>query len=179
MNASLDLAQQALELRRRFDDSFAVAAAETTPDYIDLLAVRVAEDAYVIALSEVTSVFVARPIVAVPAEATGLLGLIGVRGEVIPVFALASLLGYGTGVDVPRWMITCGTEYSVAIGFSDLEGYVRIPRAALSSGRATQRVSAFSTDVASTPSGVRPVLSIARLLRSLTSASNASAREDL
>lgn len=157
----------AAALRRAFDLSFASPPAEASEEVEDLLAIRVAGDPYAIRLREIAGVVAGRKVVAVPAAALDLLGLAGVRGGVVPVFGLASMLGYLQAPGSPRWMILCGAEDPIALAFSEFEGYLRLPRSALHADenhRATRR---YVNQVAITAAGARAVISISLVVAAI------------
>jgi hypothetical protein len=96
------VAARAAELRAVFDHGFAAPPPPLAPPQLDLLAIRCADHGFALRLSEVVAVYTERKIVPVPSPVPELLGLVGVRGLVAPVYDLRSLLGYGTGA-APRW----------------------------------------------------------------------------
>jgi chemotaxis signal transduction protein len=123
-------------LRREFDASFAAparAAAEATED---LLALRVAGDKYVVRLAEVTGLFADRVLAPLPSAVPEFLGVISLRGVVIPAWSLGALLGYGSDRDAMRWAILVGhrgEEQRFALLFARFEGHLRVPRVDLAS----------------------------------------------
>jgi purine-binding chemotaxis protein CheW len=111
-----------------------------------------------------------RRVVSVPAVTPDLLGLAGIRGGIVPVFGLATILGYGPAPGSPRWMILCGAEEPIALAFSDFEGYLRLPTSSLhadENSRATRQHVKYVNQVASTQGGVRAVISIPLIVASI------------
>jgi hypothetical protein len=100
---------EAERLRDEFDLGFALAEAPRQGAGERLLAVVVAGDPYALRLRELA--FLERG--AAPAFlATGVpsfLGLAGLRGEVLPVWDLAGLLGYPVRAARPVW-VACSSE---------------------------------------------------------------------
>jgi hypothetical protein len=47
---------------------------------------------------------------------------------VVPVYALAGLLGYGETRTATPWLAQCGRPEPVALAFEQLEGFFRVPR---------------------------------------------------
>jgi purine-binding chemotaxis protein CheW len=161
---------QAARLRQAFDHSFALPPSADSPEVQDLLTIRVAGDPYAIGLVDVTEIVTGRSVVAVPTVTPGLLGLAGIRGGIVPVFGLSSILGYGPDSGLPRWMILCGAAEPIALAFSDFEGYLRLPISALHAHEnfsATSGKSKYLNQVAHTSDGVRPVISIALILATI------------
>jgi len=166
MNETPVVESKAEKLRLAFDLAFALPPPQASQEVIDLLTIRVAGDPYAILLREIAGMVVGRTVVPIPAVTLDLLGLAGIRGGVVPVFGLASILGYGGQASgSPRWMILCGAEEPIALAFSDFEGFLRVPRSSLhieENPRATgvRRGGQYVIQVASTDAGVRAVISI-------------------
>jgi purine-binding chemotaxis protein CheW len=114
-------------LRRTFDHGFSLPIAAEPEVQIDLLAVRIGAHPYAIRLSEISGVFADRPIVAAPSSAPSFLGLAGVRGSIVPVFDLATLLGYARS-SAPRWLVLVA---QIGFAFETLEGHVRVTESAI------------------------------------------------
>jgi chemotaxis signal transduction protein len=119
---------RAAELRVAFDRGFAAPPPPTAPPHLDLLAIRCAEHGFALPLADVLAVYTERKIVAVPSPIPELLGLVGVRGLVAPVYDLRSLLGYGGGA-APRWFALVRAPEPFAVGFELFEQHLRVPLA--------------------------------------------------
>jgi purine-binding chemotaxis protein CheW len=161
---------KATQLRQAFDHSFALQPSADAPEVQDLLAIRVAGDPYAIGLLDITEIVTGRSVVAVPTITPGLLGLAGIRGGIVPVFSLSSMLGYSPDPGSPRWMVLCGAEEPIALAFSDFEGYLRLPTSALHAEEnfsATSEKTKYVSQAARTPGGVRAVISIALILATI------------
>lgn len=151
---------KAAELRQEFDLSFALPPPQALAEVEDLLAIRVEGDPYAIRLSDISGLVSGRKVVAVPGVMLDLLGLAGIRGAVVPVFGLASILGYTAANGPPRWMILCGAEPPIAMAFSDFEGFLRIPKSNLHSDENPRAARQFVNQIASTEGGIRAVIGI-------------------
>jgi purine-binding chemotaxis protein CheW len=160
MSATPPADGQAAELRRAFDQSFAAPPQQDSQETEDLLTIRVDGHPYAIRLREFDGVVAGRKVVPVPSVTHDLLGLAGVRGGIVPVFCLSSVLGYRSAPGSPRWLILCGGDDPLALALSSLEGYVRLPRSSLHSDQGLRSARAFADQVASMDGGFRPVLSI-------------------
>jgi len=160
MNEIPDVQSKAAELRQAFDLSFALPPPQASREVEDLLAIRVAGDPYAIRLRDIAGIVAGRRVVPVPAVTLDLLGLAGIRGDVVSVFGLASILGYGQAPGSPRWMILCGVEEPIALAFSDFEGYVRLPKSSLHADENLRTTRQYVNQVASTEAGARAVISI-------------------
>jgi chemotaxis signal transduction protein len=160
MNEISVVESKAAELRQAFDLSFALPPPQASQEFEDLLAIRVAGDPYAIRLRDIAGIVAGRRVVSVPAVTLDLLGLAGIRGDVISVFGLASILGYGQAPGSPRWMILCGAEEPIALAFSDFEGYLRLPKSSLHADENLRSTRQYVNQVASTEAGARAVISI-------------------
>lgn len=158
---------RAAELRQAFDRSFALPPAQASREVEDLLIVRVKGDPYAIRLREIVGVVAKRTIVSVPASAPGLCGLVGLRGDIVPVFGLSSILGYGDDADSPPWMVLCGAEDPIALGFSELEGYVRLPKSSLHADENLRAACQYVNEIAATDAGARPVIGLPLVVASI------------
>jgi chemotaxis signal transduction protein len=119
------LHQLTAELRAAFDRSFAEAEAGAPPAQLDLLQIGVAEHGYALRLSDVVSLHAERRVVPAPSPRPELLGLIGVRGAVVPVYDLRLLLGYRPG-PTPRWVALLRSSAPLAIAFEHFTAHLRV-----------------------------------------------------
>jgi len=161
---------KAAQLRQAFDRTFALPPSGASPEVEDLLTIRVAGDPYAIRLLDIAEIVTERRVVSVPAVTPDLLGLAGIRGGIVPVFGLSSILGYGPDSGAPRWMIICKSEEPIALAFSDFEGYLRLPASALHADEnfgTTRDHVKYVNQFASTPDGVRAVISIPLIMATI------------
>ena len=169
LNDSIE-GNMAAQLRQAFDRTFALPPSGASPEVEDLLTIRVAGDPYAIRLLDIAEIVTERRVVSVPAVTPDFLGLAGIRGGIVPVFGLSSILGYGSDSRAPRWMMICGSEQPIALAFSDFEGYLRLPASALHADenfRATREHMKYVNQVASTPDGVRAVISMPLIMATI------------
>lgn len=120
------------ELRRAFDDAFARQATEAGTRAAELLAVPFGADHYLLPLRELTGLLVDRRITALPTRNPKFLGVVGIRGTVLPVWDLGALLGQPASERAPRWLATASTP-RVGLAFGRFDGHVRLPHDALGS----------------------------------------------
>jgi len=124
MNRSdVTLSRQAAALKRDFDRGFAEARRPPAPQSFDLLAVRLAGDPWAIPLSEISGLHAAKKITPVPSRTPALLGIAGFRGELVPAYDLAALIGRSAPA-TPRWLVLAA-DRRVALAFADLDGHLR------------------------------------------------------
>ena len=147
----------AAALRSLFDASFTVPAISKQERLEGLLAIRVGSDPYVLCLSQITGLYADRRIVAVPSPAPQLLGIVGLRGKLVPVYDLAALLHYPPAPS-PRWMVLAGGSQPVAFAFESFEGHVQVARALLANGGNVQVAGAL-----------RPIVDIASMVDTMRS----------
>lgn len=122
-----DIQQQLRELKRGFDLSFCEAPAARNTESDDVLAIELAGRPYALRAGELLGLYVERAVTALPSAPTDLLGLAALRGELVAVYDLASLLGYTRG-GAPRYLaLARGPQ--VAFGFSVLRGHMRVAKA--------------------------------------------------
>jgi len=114
------------ELHRAFDLGFSEPMRPREAEPEDLLAIEVAGHPYALRIRELLGLFVERRITPLPAAPVELLGLAAVRGELVAVYDLASLLGYGRGQD-PQFLVV-GRGQSVAYAFATLQGHTRVAK---------------------------------------------------
>jgi purine-binding chemotaxis protein CheW len=150
----------AADLRHAFDQSFAGSPARAREEVDDLLTIRVAGDRYAIHLRDIAGMIAGPRVIPVPSATLDLLGLAGIRGGVVPVFGLASILGYGPAAGSPRWMVLCGAEEPIALAFSDFEGYLQLPQSSLQADENLRATRPYIDQIASTTAGVCAVISI-------------------
>ena len=122
---------RAARMRQAFDASLAVPPVSADRDAESVLTVRVAGDPYAMRLREIAAIAGGLTVTAVPSSAPGLLGLAGMRGNIVPVFSLAALLGYSEPANPPLWMVLSAGAEPVGLAFDVFERYVLVPQAAL------------------------------------------------
>lgn len=157
------------EMRRAFDQTFAQPVASAGEPTEELIAIRVADVAYAIRTREITGLVVDRTVVPVPTRAPELLGLVGIRGRVVPVFSLAVLLGHETDGERTRWLALCGHGHSpsVALAFQQFDGHLRVRQQDLRPVAVDPARSEYADEMVATESVVRPLLRIPSLIEHL------------
>lgn len=124
-------ADRIAEIRCAFDESFARPPEHADDSFEDLLSIRVAGDPFALVLTQIAGVHPERPITPLPGGPPALLGLSGIRGQLVAVHDLARVLGYEQ-VNAPhRWIAICRTEDRIALSLGEVEGHVRVSRSRL------------------------------------------------
>ena len=117
------------EMRRAFDESFAEAPGGDAVETEDLLAIRVAGDAYALRLRDVRGLLACPSLAPLPGRRGEVTGLAAVKGALLPVFSLARLLGYDG--DRGLWLAVVGREEPAAVAFDRFESMIRLSRSEL------------------------------------------------
>jgi chemotaxis signal transduction protein len=158
---------RAAELRRDFDHSFQlpVLLADGTDE--PFLAIRVLGDPYALRVTEVSGLFVDRPVTPLPGPLPELLGIAGFRGALTPVYCLARLLGYETPEPARRWLATIADTRALALAFQGLDGHVRLPRGAVLPGHDAASTRRFVAGVLSTKGALYSVIDTRALAASI------------
>jgi chemotaxis signal transduction protein len=160
MNEPMRLEGKTAVLRRTFDQSFAVPPPETSLDVEDLLRIRVAGDPYAIRLRDIAGIVARRKVVPIPGGTRDLLGSAGIRGGIVPVFALAMLLGYDQAADVLPWMVLCRSEDPIALAFPEFEGYAGVSKSSIHLDGNLRAARQHVNEIACIEAERRPVISI-------------------
>lgn len=137
---------RAEQMRQAFDRTFAEPRPPEPPPSEEMLAIRIAGEAYALRLSEIAGLFADRKITPLPTAVAALLGLAGFRGAVVPVYDLHLLLGYPAAETV-RWLATVA-EAPIAVAFAQHEGQFRLSHDSVvpqTGGSARRHVREFAT----------------------------------
>jgi purine-binding chemotaxis protein CheW len=154
-------------MRQEFDESFAVAVDSAPLDLEDFLLIRVAGNPYAVRLRDIAGIVGKHVVVPLPTSDRSLLGLAGIRGSIVPVFDFGSLLGYALSPDTAGWMVLSGGTDPIALAFREFEGFVQLAVTAICQNESLEIGNEFSTEIARTDSGSRPVININRILAAL------------
>jgi chemotaxis signal transduction protein len=111
------------EMRRLFDDSFAMARPGQVAELEPMLAIILEGKPFALRVREISGVAEIRgKLVPVPSRVPELIGLIGVRGIVVPVFSLAKLLGFDSQHGEASWLVFCGeAQAPIALAIDQME----------------------------------------------------------
>ncbi len=156
------MTDSAATLRRAFDRSFGLPPPAAHAAFEDFLAIRMGGAAYAVRLSEIAGLHSGRTVVPIPRTAPELLGIVGLRGTVVPVFDLRGLLGCPEGAH-PRWLMLARAPQPVALAFEQFDGHVRIAGAPVPALTTSRHISG-AVLVAGVP---RPIIDMASLLEAI------------
>lgn len=116
------LAASARALREEFDRAFALPPTLPDASAQQVLAIRAGGQPLALRLAEIRGLYVERRIQRLPSLLPELLGLTGVRGQAVPVFDLAALLGHPPQ-SAPRWLALAAGRHSAAFAFEQFEAH--------------------------------------------------------
>jgi purine-binding chemotaxis protein CheW len=123
--------KSAADLRLEFDNTFAAPPAGSGADRESLITLRVAGEALAVKTLHITEVARRRRIVPLPSRVPGLLGIMALRGALIPVYDLATLLGLPAAGGQGSWLILVNPEAPVGLLFDEFQGQFEVARACL------------------------------------------------
>lgn len=154
-----------LDLRESFDRAFSEPVAEQAPPTVALLTIRIGREAFALRLSEIAALHADRTITAVPSDHAELLGIAGVRGGVVAVFDLASLLELPRS-ESPRWLVLAKGA-PLAFAFTSFEGQLRVSADELA--RADAGRDGRARDIVQKDGVALPVIDLGALVEALAS----------
>ena len=169
------IATRAADFRHAFDKAFASSRVSgNAADGEDFLTIRIGGDGYAIRLREIGGLVKRRRIVACPSIVPEFQGVAGVRGTLVSVYSLATLLGYGISADAAPWLLLCnaktseGTEETIGFAFPEFLGFVRALPGQIYSARdhdAPSNQSVRTAQFLRNGGEVRAIVAIRRLLK--------------
>lgn len=151
-------------IRRAFDEAFAAPPRVRDRDSESLLAIRVAGEPFAIRVREIAGLVPPRKVVPLPTRLPELLGLAGIRGEIVPVYSLATLLGYRPTDGGARRLVLCGSKRPIALAFEALEGHLSVSPSDLYAAETPRE---HIRVVARAGAAVRPVVDLPSVLESI------------
>ncbi len=130
-DSGLSLAARLIEMRKRFDEAFAAPPPGETEPRQALIVLSTAGEELAVRLEEISGLAAIRTkVLPVPSDIPELIGITAVRGDVVPVFSLARLLGLAGADQNVRWIVTAGNgAATVGFGFESFDGYMQAARA--------------------------------------------------
>ncbi|HMD30458.1 MAG TPA: chemotaxis protein CheW [Candidatus Acidoferrales bacterium] len=159
---------RAAELREAFDRARALPFASGEAEQMEsLLAIRLGGEPHAIRVSEIAALARGRKIEPVPGGMPELLGIAGMRGEIVPVYSLAALVGHGREAGEAAWLVLCGGEERVGFAFHDFEGHLRVPLAQLCAAGERDAGRDQLEHVVRAEGSVRTVVSLSQLLSAI------------
>lgn len=121
--------ERVAEMRRAFDEAFAMEPSLADEASERLLTLRISGDRFAVRMSEVGGIARCPRVEPLPSRVPALLGLTGLRGELTPVYALALLLGYPVP-ETPRWILLSKRAPTTGLAIEDFGGCIPVGTAA-------------------------------------------------
>lgn len=124
-----DAARRLADLREAFDVSFAAPPAPRHDDLVDLLAVTAGHDRLAVPLAAMAGLVTDRVVTPLPGSPPELIGVAGLRGHLVPVYDLATLLGRTPAAErsAPRWLLLAAGSPVFAVAADRVDGHLRVP----------------------------------------------------
>ena len=160
--------QTAAQLRADFDRAFAEPLRESASSRDDFLTLKVDELLHAVRLSEVAQLVPLPALTSLPGPLPALLGVMGLRGSLVPVYDLRLLLRSAAS-RTPRWALMAAGEPVLAFAFDSFEGHLRLSTTSHLSeadGEARQR---HVRELLQVEERICPVVSLASLRESIRS----------
>jgi len=170
---SLPTSQSAVALRHAFDRAFAEPPTPRGAADEALVLIRVAESTHALRLDEIGGLHAGRKIAQLPSAAPALLGLVGLRSALAPVYDLRVLLGY-PGAAAPRWIAVARGAQPVGLAFDAFERQVRVPLGAISLAAAADAARPHLAGVVRIEAASIPLIHVASIVDAI--AGHAGAR---
>ncbi len=159
----------AAQLREEFDHAFSLPIRKETLQGRHLLAIRIGGDPYALNPEEIAGLQVDRAIVPVPGVLPEWLGLAGIRGELVPVYSLAMLLGYEQSATTKsRWVALCGSTQLLGLAFDAFERHLNLTLPQIAAADPTNIKTEHIRAVAHVDGVSRPVISIPSITAEIT-----------
>ena len=155
------------ELRDGFDSSFTRPPPPRQEPGEALLRLRVGGAPLAVRLGHLSGLHLMPRLVRLPGAPASVLGLAGLRGQLIAVHDLSALLGLQSG-EPPRWLLLAGGARRVGLAAAGFEGQLRATSEQLRSGGGASAVHPLlSSSVLLPDAPPLPVLDVDSLVRKL------------
>lgn len=158
-------------LRDEFNRGFAQAPAQAPAGLERLLAIQAGAHC-LLRLSAISAIHTDRVLLPLPSRLPELLGVTGIRGQLVPVFDLAALLGHAPA-RAPRWLVLSGSGGAMlGLAFAAFDAHVLaapeqfLPAAAMPA--APGGMARHVEQAVQVEGGLRPLIGLAGLADELT-----------
>jgi purine-binding chemotaxis protein CheW len=154
-------------LRVEFDRGFAQPLRAPDAPHESLLAVRVGGAACALRTGDIRALYADRSVTPVPTPLAELLGVAVLRGQIVPVYDLAALLGYRPAAmpeRAPRWLALART-HAAALAFDAFDAQLAVTADRLVSAAAGAGAPrAHTHEAVRTDAAVLPIIALASVL---------------
>jgi len=172
---STTAAQRLIDLREGFDTSFSLPPPPPPELGEALLRLRVGGSSLAVRLRHLSGLHLLPRVVRLPGAPASVLGVAGLRGQLIAVHDLAALLGLAASEEPPRWLLLASGARRVGLAVAGFEGHLRTHRELLKAGdgpSATHPLLSASVLLPDAPP--LPVLDVDTLAKELLEAASAA-----
>jgi chemotaxis signal transduction protein len=114
------------DMRRAFDQSFATPHVGASESLERMIVIRLGGEPFAMRASHISGIARAKCIVSLPSRIPEVLGLAGIRGTLVPVFDLRSILKLKPCVSTPSWLALVVDQVPIALGFDEFDGQVEL-----------------------------------------------------
>lgn len=133
-------------MREEFDRSFSLPMQATPSQAADLLAIRLRGDGFALRAREISGLAKSRKIIPLPGAHPALLGITGLRGTLMPVWDLGSLLGYVGQAGGTRWLVLGQGNHPWALAFDGFDGYFRLLESEIQPGSGREAEAGYARE---------------------------------
>lgn len=125
------LSKSLAQLRGEFDAIFAAPPPALKDERVSLITLRVGSQALAVRTLHTTGIARRTRILPIPTRVPGLLGILALRGALIPAYDLGALLGFPATANPGSWLLLANPEAPIALIFSEFERQLEIERSCL------------------------------------------------
>lgn len=123
MNEHRTAGPLAQTMREEFDRRFVLPRSLPGGRRIRLLAIRVQGEALALRIDQLSGLEPVPSLAALPGAPPEVLGLVAVGRRLVLLYSLAALLGDAAGSRRPGWLARTARDPSLALGFTEVDGY--------------------------------------------------------
>lgn len=145
---------------------------ETSPERVftnfeEFLGISLERELIGIPLKKILTISKVLEIVKVPYTPSYLVGVINLRGEIIPVLSLKQLLGLSESREPTRIVVLDSPHGKAGVLVDSIVGVIRVPQERLEPNPMVGRYSTYISNVAQTEYGLMEILDIDKLINSI------------
>lgn len=155
------------ELRREFDLGFSRPAQIDGSAHEDLILFSIANERYAVRVREVKAILRTPRLACIPSRSSALRGIIAWRGELLPIFDLAELLGHPAQRELGAWSLLAGDTERAAFAFQHFERFERVAATAVSKEGPATSPRVVGEDVVRIARDILPIVSVSQVLANL------------
>ncbi len=156
-----------------------VPVGETKPDVAltdieEFLGISIEKELIGIPLKKILTISKVLDIVKVPYTPDFIMGVINLRGEIIPVLSLKQILGLYEQTEPTRIVVLDSSHGKAGVLVDNIVGVIRVPHEKFEPNPMVGRYSAYVSHVAQTEYGLMEILDIDRLIDSIVQKESSS-----